>query len=138
MRDQRHRLSARLPGHRRGGGAIVSELFGHPLKDPFGDGEFIPLGPHFRQLLGQLFFEFVQFRAPRGDAVMRSSSSGSSFGLDEPKRTPGTRADRGGLGAGMGSAAPERPQEVSIAHINVSPPRTQRRAHSRQLNRARD
>ncbi|MET7552256.1 hypothetical protein ABZS95_40815 [Streptomyces sp. NPDC005479] len=33
----------------------------------FGDGEFVPLGPHLCQLFGQLFFEFVQFRAPRGD-----------------------------------------------------------------------
>jgi hypothetical protein len=42
-------------------------LFAHPFKDAFGDGEFVPLGPYLRQLLGQLFFEFVQFRAPRGD-----------------------------------------------------------------------
>ncbi|MET8535092.1 hypothetical protein ABZV67_25010 [Streptomyces sp. NPDC005065] len=38
-----------------------------PLKDTFGDGELVPLGPHLRQLLGELFFEFVQFRTPRGD-----------------------------------------------------------------------
>lgn len=29
--------------------------------------EFVPFGPHFRQPFGQLVFEFVQFRAPRGD-----------------------------------------------------------------------
>ncbi|MFJ5594747.1 hypothetical protein ACIQCG_34030 [Streptomyces noursei] len=63
MRDQHHRL----PVHWRGRGAFVGELFAHPLKDPFGDGELVPFGPYLRQLLGQLFFEFVQFRAPRGD-----------------------------------------------------------------------
>ncbi|KOU53994.1 hypothetical protein ADK54_02865 [Streptomyces sp. WM6378] len=31
------------------------------------DGEFVPLGRHFRQLFGQLIFEFIQFRASRGD-----------------------------------------------------------------------
>ncbi len=31
------------------------------------NGKFVPLGPHLRQPLGQLFFEFVQFRTPRGD-----------------------------------------------------------------------
>ncbi|MFB7224712.1 hypothetical protein [Streptomyces sp. NPDC056227] len=31
-----------------------------PLKSAFGDGEFVPLGPHLCQLFGQLFFEFVQ------------------------------------------------------------------------------
>ncbi|WP_143676619.1 hypothetical protein [Streptomyces sp. TLI_146] len=39
----------------------------HPFKDAFGEGEFVLLGPHFRHLVGQLFFEFVQFRMPRGD-----------------------------------------------------------------------
>jgi hypothetical protein len=47
--------------------AFLGELLGHPFKDPFGDSEFVPFGPHFRQLFGQLVFEFVQFRTPRGD-----------------------------------------------------------------------
>ncbi|MBL1110346.1 hypothetical protein JK361_38330 [Streptomyces sp. 5-8] len=65
--DQHHRPAAHLPGHRRSLGAFVGELPGHPLKDAFGDGEFVPLGPHSRQLFDQLLFEFVQFRTPRGD-----------------------------------------------------------------------
>lgn len=60
-------VSAHLSGRRRGRGAFVGELFAHPLKDPLGDGEFVSLGPHLRQLLGQLFLEFVQLRPPRGD-----------------------------------------------------------------------
>ncbi|WP_326790552.1 RNA polymerase sigma factor [Streptomyces sp. NBC_00151] len=35
--------------------------------EPLGDGEFVPLVPHLIKLLDQLFFEFVQFRAARGD-----------------------------------------------------------------------
>ncbi|WP_371641640.1 hypothetical protein [Streptomyces mirabilis] len=42
-------------------------MFAHLLQDPLGDGKFVPLGPHLCQLLGQLFFEFVQFRTPHGD-----------------------------------------------------------------------
>ncbi|WP_329213802.1 hypothetical protein OG257_34175 [Streptomyces sp. NBC_00683] len=67
MRDEHHRSSAHLSGRRRRRGAFISELFAHPLKDPFGDGEFIPLGSYLRQLLGQLFLEFVQLRRPRDD-----------------------------------------------------------------------
>ncbi|MGX1540996.1 hypothetical protein [Streptomyces adustus] len=37
-------------------------MLAHPLQDAFGDGKFVPLGSQLRQLLGQLFFEFVQFR----------------------------------------------------------------------------
>ncbi|MFE2537071.1 hypothetical protein [Streptomyces sp. NPDC059371] len=40
-------------------------MFAHPLQDPLGAGKFVPLGPHLRQLLGQLFFELVQFRTAR-------------------------------------------------------------------------
>ncbi|NEA68245.1 hypothetical protein [Streptomyces sp. SID12488] len=46
-------------------------MAGHPFKDPFGDDKFVPLGPYLRQLVGQLFFEFVRFRAPRGDPFYR-------------------------------------------------------------------
>ncbi|MEV6962765.1 hypothetical protein AB0M97_27030 [Streptomyces sp. NPDC051207] len=67
VRDQHHRPAAHLPGHRTGGGAFLGELPGHPFKDALGDCEFVPLGSHFRQLFGQLLFESVQFRAPRGD-----------------------------------------------------------------------
>jgi hypothetical protein len=67
VRDQHHRSSGHLPGRRQVRGAFLGELPGHPLKDPFGDSELIPLSPHLRQLLGQPFFDFVQFRAPRGD-----------------------------------------------------------------------
>ncbi|MEY9989534.1 hypothetical protein ABIE67_001566 [Streptomyces sp. V4I8] len=59
-------MESRLPGRRRGRGALVGELLTHPLKDTFGDGEFVPLGPHLRELLGRLFFELVQFRTARG------------------------------------------------------------------------
>ncbi|GHB08441.1 hypothetical protein GCM10010392_39550 [Streptomyces clavifer] len=72
VRDQHHRLPARVPGPRRGRGAFVGGLFTHPLKVAFGDGEFVPLGPHLRQLCGQLFFEFVQFR---GDPFQQLESS---------------------------------------------------------------
>ncbi|MEJ1202185.1 MULTISPECIES: hypothetical protein [unclassified Streptomyces] len=34
--------------------AFVDELLVHPLKDTFGDSKFVALGPHLRQLLGQL------------------------------------------------------------------------------------
>ncbi|MEV5877428.1 hypothetical protein AB0L75_25020 [Streptomyces sp. NPDC052101] len=48
MRDQQHRsardLRHRGLGRRRFGG----ELFGHPVPDPFGDGEFVALGPELR------------------------------------------------------------------------------------------
>lgn len=43
------------------------EPFGHAPPDPLGDGEFVSLVPHLIKLLDQLFFEFVQFRAARGD-----------------------------------------------------------------------
>jgi len=39
----------------------------HPLKNPFSDREFVALGSYLRQLLGQMFFEFVQFRASGRD-----------------------------------------------------------------------
>ncbi|MFJ3175370.1 hypothetical protein ACIPJK_31950 [Streptomyces roseus] len=67
VRHQHHRPAAHLPRRRPGGSAFLGELPGHPFKNAFGDGEFAPFGPHFRQLSGQLFFEFVQFRTPRGD-----------------------------------------------------------------------
>lgn len=67
MRDQYHRPAAHLSRHRPSLGAFLGELPGHSFKDAFGDGEFVPLSPHRFQLLGQLFFEFVQFRAARGD-----------------------------------------------------------------------
>ncbi len=73
------------PGHRCGRGALVSELFAHPLKDPFDDGKFVPLGPHLCQLLGQLFFEFVELHAPRGDPFQQ-------FGIQhvsDRRRPPG-------------------------------------------------
>ncbi|WP_392839758.1 hypothetical protein [Streptomyces sp. LN500] len=37
------------------------------MPDPFDDGEFVALGPHLLQLLGQLVFQLVQFRASRRD-----------------------------------------------------------------------
>ncbi len=67
VRDQHHRPAAHLPGHWPGGGAFLGELPGHPFKNTFGDSEFVPLGPHFRQLFGEQFFEYVQFRTPCGD-----------------------------------------------------------------------
>ncbi|GAB2896460.1 hypothetical protein GCM10027074_74890 [Streptomyces deserti] len=66
VRDQHHRPAAHLPRRRRDRGAPVGELFAHPLKDPLVDGKLAPLSPHLRQVFGRLFFEFVQFRAPRG------------------------------------------------------------------------
>ncbi|MFH8520501.1 hypothetical protein ACH4CE_36660 [Streptomyces gelaticus] len=90
VRDQHHRPSTHLPGCRRGPGAPIGELLAHPLKDPLGDCEFVPLGPDLRQLLGQAFFEFVQFRAPR---VIRSSSSGSTPRIVEG-RTDTARGNR--------------------------------------------
>ncbi|MER6563396.1 hypothetical protein ABT300_37845 [Streptomyces sp. NPDC001027] len=71
MRDQHDRPAAYLPGHRPDGGSLLGELPGHAFQDPFGDSEFVPLGPHVRRLFGQLLFEFVQFRAPRGDPVQQ-------------------------------------------------------------------
>ncbi|MBW5252928.1 hypothetical protein P8A21_39260 [Streptomyces poriferorum] len=44
-------MTAHLPRRRGGRGALVGELLTHPVKDTFGDGEFVPLGPHLRQLL---------------------------------------------------------------------------------------
>ncbi|MDW4903391.1 hypothetical protein RB625_33840 [Streptomyces californicus] len=67
MWDQHDRPPTHLRGHRRSRDALISDLFAHPLKNPFGDGKFASLGPHLRQLLGQLCFEFIQFRTPRGD-----------------------------------------------------------------------
>ncbi|MFD9791390.1 hypothetical protein ACFWXK_10605 [Streptomyces sp. NPDC059070] len=55
------------PGAGAADRALVGDLLAHPLKDTFGGGELVPLGPHLRQLLGQLVFEFVQLRPPRGD-----------------------------------------------------------------------
>ncbi|MDX2624235.1 hypothetical protein PV356_32860 [Streptomyces sp. WI03-5b] len=46
---------------------LTSDLFTYPLKDPFSDSELVSLGSYLRQLLGQPFFEFIQFRASRGD-----------------------------------------------------------------------
>ncbi|WP_256725973.1 hypothetical protein [Streptomyces sp. IMTB 2501] len=67
VRDQHHRPAAHLPRRRGDRDSFIGKLFAHPLKDPLGDSEFVPLGPHLCQLLGQPFFEFIQFRAPRGD-----------------------------------------------------------------------
>ncbi|MEU2718320.1 hypothetical protein [Streptomyces sp. NPDC007205] len=61
-----------MSGHWRGRGPFVGELLAHPLKDSLSDGEFVPLSPYHHRLLGQLFFEFVQLRAPRGDPVYPS------------------------------------------------------------------
>ncbi|MEU2859293.1 hypothetical protein ACIQWL_54075 [Streptomyces mirabilis] len=36
----------------------------HTAIDPLRDGELVPLGPHLRQMLGQLFFEFPAARGP--------------------------------------------------------------------------
>ncbi|WP_158778814.1 hypothetical protein [Streptomyces cellulosae] len=41
--------AAHLPGCWRGRGALVGELLAHPRKNTFGDGKFVPLGPHLRQ-----------------------------------------------------------------------------------------
>ncbi|MFB8385058.1 hypothetical protein [Streptomyces rubiginosohelvolus] len=65
--DQHDRPVAHLLGHRQGRDALISDLFAHPLKDPFGDNKFVALGPYLRQLLGQPFFELVKLRASRGD-----------------------------------------------------------------------
>ncbi|MGC9544172.1 hypothetical protein [Streptomyces sp. UG1] len=72
MRDRHHRPAAHLPGRRRGRGAFVGEPLAHPVKDTFGDGEFVPLGSYLRQLFGQLFFELVQFRTARSDPFQAS------------------------------------------------------------------
>ncbi|MFF4796439.1 hypothetical protein ACFY2M_44040 [Streptomyces sp. NPDC001276] len=85
VRDQHHCPAAHLPGHRPEGDAFVGELPGHRSKDTFGDGEFVPLGPHFRKLFGQLFFEFIQFRATRGDPFQQL---GIQHGPDR-RRPPG-------------------------------------------------
>ncbi|MFE9845375.1 hypothetical protein [Streptomyces goshikiensis] len=64
VRTQHHRLPSHLPGHRRGRGALVGDLLARSLKDAFGGEEFVPLGPHVRQLL----FELIQFRGPLSTA----------------------------------------------------------------------
>ncbi|MFF1505610.1 hypothetical protein ACFVZR_38690 [Streptomyces sp. NPDC058316] len=97
-----------LPRRRRGRGALVGELFAHPLKDPLGDGQLVPLGPHLRQLLGQLFFKFVQFRAPRGDPFQQ-------LGIHTPDRRwpPGT-----------GEQEPANGQDPSDDLLRRQPPTT--------------
>lgn len=77
VRDQHHRPST----DRRGQGALVGELLAHPLKDIFGDGKFVPLGPHLRQLLCQLSFEFVQLRTPRSGPFQQ-------LGIHAPSPSP--------------------------------------------------
>lgn len=66
MWDQHDRPPTHLRGHRRGRDALISNLFAHPLQNSLGDSKFVSLGPHLRQLLGRLCFEFIQFRATRG------------------------------------------------------------------------
>ncbi|MEU1851509.1 hypothetical protein ABZ499_20095 [Streptomyces sp. NPDC019990] len=72
------------PGAGAAEATFPGELFAHPLKIPLRDGELVALGPHLRQLLGQPFFEFVQFRAPRGDPFQQ-------LGIHAPdrRRPPG-------------------------------------------------
>jgi hypothetical protein len=76
--DQHDRPPAHLRGHRRGRDALTSDLFARRLKDSFGDREFVSLGPYLRQLLGQPFFEFVQFRTSRGDPFQQLQVGGGS------------------------------------------------------------
>ncbi|MGW0295350.1 hypothetical protein ACWDYK_01365 [Streptomyces anthocyanicus] len=65
--DHHHCLATHLPRRRRERGPLLGGLLTHPLQDLLSDGQFVALGPYLRQLLGQLLFEFVQFRTPRGD-----------------------------------------------------------------------
>jgi hypothetical protein len=74
VRDHHHRPATHLPGRRPGRRPLLGKLLAHPLKNLLGDGEFVALGPDLRQLLGQLFFEFVQFRTPRGDPFQKLGS----------------------------------------------------------------
>lgn len=67
VRDEHHGPPGHLAGRRGGRGRLACDLFAYSLEDSFGDGEFVPFGSHLGQLLGQLFFEVVQFRASRGD-----------------------------------------------------------------------
>lgn len=67
VRDQHHRPAAHLPGRRRGRKHAPRRAAHSPLKNPFSDREFVALGSYLRQQLGQMFFEFVQLRAPGGD-----------------------------------------------------------------------
>ncbi|MCX5317333.1 hypothetical protein [Streptomyces sp. NBC_00154] len=66
VRDQQHRTTRHLR-RRRHNCHLRGELFGHPVPGPFGDGEFVALGPHLLQLPDQLVFQLVQFRASHRD-----------------------------------------------------------------------
>lgn len=66
MRDEHHRPAGHVAWRRGDQSALACDLFTHPLKDSFGYGEFIPLGSHRGQLLGQLCFEVVQLCASHG------------------------------------------------------------------------
>lgn len=50
---------------------LLGDLLAHPLKDPYRDGEFVPLDLYLFQLFDQLFFKSVQLRASRGDPFQR-------------------------------------------------------------------
>lgn len=67
VRDQHHRPAAYLPRRRRGRGALVSKLFAHPLKDPFGDGQFIKLGPRHAGKIVTVVIEDTHFRILHGE-----------------------------------------------------------------------
>ncbi|PNG89824.1 hypothetical protein SMF913_25289 [Streptomyces malaysiensis] len=83
-----------MPGRRCGRGAFVGELHAHPVKDTFGDGEFVPLGPRLHQLFGQRFFEFVRFRTARGDPFQQFGIQHASDRRRPSDRHGKERADR--------------------------------------------
>lgn len=55
------------PGAGCGRGALVSKLFAHPLKDPFGDGQFIKLGPRHAGKIVTVVIEDTHFRILHGE-----------------------------------------------------------------------
>ncbi|MFC7184809.1 hypothetical protein ACFQMG_35205, partial [Kitasatospora paranensis] len=58
VRGQRHRSACDLHRRRLGRRRFRSELSGHPLPDPFRDGEFVALSPKPVQLRDHLDFQF--------------------------------------------------------------------------------
>lgn len=71
VRGDHHRPAARLPRGRREHCPFLGDLLAHPFQDLPSNGELIALRPDLYQLLGQLLFELIQFRTPRGDPLQQ-------------------------------------------------------------------
>ncbi|MBX9395262.1 hypothetical protein K4749_17075 [Streptomyces sp. TRM72054] len=116
VRDHQHRSAAHLPSPWCGYRALDGDLLAHALKDPLGDSEFVSLGLYLRQLLGQPFFEHVQFHtaAATGLLLLWRGRHTSEWEVQSPKNGVG-RSRVVNVGE-RPAKAPHSRRLVQIAH----------------------